>query len=78
MPMKSGNDYPYIRAWGVMMASEPTYITRQVQHARDSNAPHSACYFAEERRPAAWVLLEQCAESTQVQIKRIAERWTKP
>jgi hypothetical protein len=75
-PKNKAVDYPFIRARGLMMASEPTYITAQVKKARESNAPHTACYFAEERRPPCWVLLETCAEITQLHIKRIAERWT--
>jgi hypothetical protein len=37
-------DYPYIRAWGHMLGSRQDYIEREVQKAREANAPEDAIY----------------------------------
>ena len=38
------NDYPYIWAWGVLTGSAHGYIERQVEKAKQDNAPHNAIY----------------------------------
>lgn len=44
-------DYLYIRAWGKMLGSFPAYIEREVENARQSNAPRTAIY---QRQDGSW------------------------
>lgn len=44
-------DYLYIRAWGKMLGSFPAYIEREVEKARQSNAPRTAIY---QRQDGSW------------------------
>ena len=44
-------DYLYIRAWGKMLGSFPVYIEREVEKARQSNAPRTAIY---QRQDGSW------------------------
>jgi hypothetical protein len=38
-------DYKYIRAWGRLMHSNPSYIEDQIANARRDKAPDDAVYF---------------------------------
>lgn len=49
-------DYLYIRAWGKMLASFPSYIEREVERARRSRAPSTAIY---QRQDKSWATFEQ-------------------
>ena len=44
-------DYLYIRAWGKMLGSFPCYIDREVEKARQSQAPQTAIY---QRDNGSW------------------------
>ena len=44
-------DYLYIRAWGKMLGSFPSYIEREVEKARKTNAPQTAIY---QRQNGSW------------------------
>lgn len=49
-------DYLYIRAWGKMLGSCPCYIEREVEKARQTNAPGTAIY---QRQDGSWMTFGQ-------------------
>lgn len=49
-------DYKYIRAWGQMLGSFPSYIEGEVERAKRDRAPQTATY---RRQDGSWATFEQ-------------------
>lgn len=63
--------YAYIRAWGKMSGSFPSYIERQVQRAEESNAPETAIY---QKDDGTWSTVEDIKrEETRREIEAIVK-----
>jgi hypothetical protein len=69
----AGRDYPFVRAWGVVMGSGSAYIERQVEKARRDKAPPDAIYERTERgEKLGWATYRQVTSpDTRVQMDRI-------
>lgn len=56
----AGEDYLWIRKWGVMLQSYDYFIDEQVKKARDSGAPTNAIY---QRRDGSWATINDIESS---------------
>jgi hypothetical protein len=66
--LRKNEDYPYIRAWGVLKNSRQDYIDDQIKEARKDNAPQTACF----KREGTWVIFAEIeSEETRNYLERI-------
>lgn len=63
-------DYPYIRAWGLLLKSPNFYVEHVVKQAQNDNAPKRAVY---KRAIGTWRTLDECNKELQDTIEKIKE-----
>lgn len=64
-------DYKYIRAWGQMLGSFPSYIEGEVERAKRDHAPQTAIY---RRQDGSWATFEGIQrKDTRALVKQLAE-----
>lgn len=65
-------DYKYIRAWGHMLGSFPSYVERQVELARSMKAPRTAVFL---RFDGTWQTFEGVrSEETKARVLNIISK----
>lgn len=73
MPNKD-TAYPYIRAWGKIMQSVPSYIDRQVELAKHEKAPEQAIYRVSQ---GLWQTVpDMLSEETRLQVIELAKLYS--
>ena len=62
-------DYKYIRAWGSMLESFPSYIENEVKRAQNDKAPQTAIY---RKSDGTWAIFEDIqSDATKTSVAAI-------
>ena len=65
-------DYIYIRAWSKLLGTTQFYTDREVERARQTNAPETAIYLQSDR---SWATVDGIEnERMKARVERLAEQ----